>query len=157
MRIRLKDIVITLVVVVAGWAAVGCSGDVVNSYSDYSSLPSYGWTYTDVRQFNVTHRDSVCSGTLVVGLRHNGDYPYTDIQLGVEYSDGDNLRHDTLTVALSDSFGKWIGNGVGYSFQVTDTVGRIRHHISGRPVRVRHLMRCDTLPGISQIGVFFIP
>jgi len=152
MAFRLKYLLWTVIAV----AAAGCSGDVVNSYSAYSTLPDYGWRYTDAQEFQVEHRDSICSGTLLVALRHRGDYPYMDVQVEVAYSDRGINRRDTLTIALADRYGQWLGKGVGTSFQITDTVGRLTH-VTGSPVKVRHLMRCDTLTGITQLGIFFVP
>ena len=62
-----------------------------------------------------------------------------------------------MTIPLADRFGKWRGSGVGISFQIVDTVGVIKNHSAGAKVRIRHLMRRDTLPGINQVGVFFVP
>ena len=47
--------------------------------------------------------------------------------------------------------------GIGTSFQNTDTIGRSILHASHTPVTVRHIMRTDTLRGISQLGIFFLP
>lgn len=155
----MKSCVSAIIISVAAAGLAGCGADVVNSYSDFHTLPDWGWRYTDVEEFTVTHRDSVASGALMVALRHRGDYPYMDVCLEVEQADSAGVvsRCDTVTIPLADRFGKWRGSGVGTSFQIVDTVGVIKNHTTGGKVRIRHLMRRDTLPGINQVGVFFVP
>lgn len=155
----MKPSIIAIIMSVVAACIAGCDSDVVNSYSDFHTLPDWGWRYTDVEEFTVSHRDSVASGTLLVALRHRGDYPYMDVCLEVEHADvpGAPSRRDTITIPLADRFGKWRGNGVGTSYQIVDTVGSIGGHHTGGKVRIRHLMRCDTLAGINQVGVFFVP
>ena len=74
----------------------------------------------------------------------------------VEFSDNCNIKHDTVNIPLSDRYGRWLGKGIGASFQTTDTVATLLH-ASGSEVRIRHMMRCDTLRGINQLGIFFVP
>jgi len=134
---------------------VSCSGE-QNRYSEYRSLPDDGWRYDDVLEFMPVHSDTLCAGRLVVGLRHDDTYPYKDIYLEISCRDGTLDRTDTMAIHVTDSYGKWLGHGIGMSFQLADTSGRVLHP-SATPVRVRHLMRTDTLCGIRQLGVFFVP
>ena len=140
----------------AALLAGGCDSSVLNSYSEYHQLPAAGWSYRDILTFSPVHADSVCAGTLVLGLRHSGSYPFTSVCVEVEYSDSGTPVRDTIEVPLADIYGRWLGKGIGTDFQTTGTVGRLRH-VTGSEVRVRHTMRCDTLTGIEQIGIFFLP
>lgn len=134
-----------------------CNGrEIVNSYSGYNLLPSDGWSYTRIEEFPLSTRDSIVDGTLLVALRHSGAYPFTDVQLEIDYTDLCCSHTDTITIPLTDPYGKWLGAGVGTSYQITDTVARFTH-ANGSGVKIRHLMRCDTLRGINQIGIFFVP
>lgn len=136
--------------------ASGCGDEVLNSYSEYHRLPESGWTYRDIETYAPVHADSLCRGTLVVGIRHSADYPYTSVCVEVEFSDNGNIKHDTVNIPLSDRYGRWLGKGIGASFQTTDTVATLLH-ASGSEVKIRHMMRCDTLRGINQLGIFFVP
>jgi len=136
--------------------AGGCDSSVLNSYSEYHHLNTSGWSYTDIETFTPVHADSICPGRLVIGLRHSGSYPYTSVSVEVAYTDNGTSVRDTIEVPLSDSYGRWLGTGIGTTFQITDTVGRLLH-ASGSEVKIRHAMRCDTLHGIDQLGIFFLP
>lgn len=127
-----------------------------NDYSEYKRVPSYGWRYADSLKFTPVHHDSLCAGRLVVGVTHTDAYPFTDLWLEVIHTDGDALRHDTLQLPTVDRYGSWTGRGIGSVFQLTDTLRRSLHP-SGTEVSVRQIMRHDTLQGINQVGIFFVP
>lgn len=128
-----------------------------NDYAEYADLPEKGWKYGDTLRFTPVHPDSLCRGRLVVGVRHQSSFPYTSLWLETTVEDGTHRKTDTLEIQLADSFGSWTGRGIGASFQVADTVAGSFLHRSGSPVKVRHIMRADTLPGVTQVGIFFIP
>jgi len=81
---------------------------------------------------------------------------YSNLWLEIEYSDADrNTRRDTINLKLADAYGRWLGIGNAPDYQVTDTISRNLRHANGAPVRVRHIMRVDTLEGIDIVGVIF--
>ncbi|MDE6529101.1 MAG: gliding motility lipoprotein GldH, partial [Muribaculaceae bacterium] len=127
-----------------------------NLYSEYHRISEDGWRYGAEVFFTPVHSDSLCSGRFVVALRHDNTYPYTDIRLEVTHVDGGTELCDTIDIELAGRYGQWNGSGIGTSFQVADTLGRTVHP-SGTMVRLRHLMRTDTLHGINQAGLFFVP
>lgn len=128
-----------------------------NSYSQYRDLPDEGWRYGDTITFTPLHPDSISRGIIVAGIRHSATFPYTSLWLEISGDNAGRQYRDTIEMRLTDSFGSWTGRGIGASFQVTDTLPRPVRHISGHPVKIRHIMRDDTLSGVSQIGIFFIP
>ena len=134
---------------------MGCAYE-QNNYSEYRNLPRGEWRYRDVLEFRPVHMDSLCAGCMVVGLRYDGAYPYKNICLEVVQTTPAGERCDTMDLALADDYGNLHGIGIAASFQLTDTMPRYVH-ASGTPVRVRHLMRTDTLRGITQVGLFFVP
>lgn len=127
-----------------------------NDYSRYATLPSEGWVYGEEVIFTPEIADSVAYGSMVMGLRHSASYPYANVWLEMAYfTDSATLVRDTLNIRLSDKFGKWLGNGLGASYQITDTLKSRFTLMRGKPLSLRHIMRVDTLPGIEQIGVTF--
>lgn len=46
---------------------------------------------------------------------------------------------------------------MGLTFQLADTVYRDFTVYNGAPIRLRHIMRVDTVTGIEQIGISFTP
>ena len=132
-----------------------------NDYSEYRRLPEGGWRYSDTLCFNPVHSDSLCAGNLVVAFSHDDSYPYSDLWLEVlseevEVSGGGIMpRRDTLHLRLADRYGNWAGHGLGPTYQFADTLP-LRIHESGSAVRIKHIMRVDTLAGINQVGLFFV-
>lgn len=130
-----------------------------NAASDYAMLsPEKGWCFSDTLSLILTHPDSVAAGWLAVGVTHTADYPYSDLWLEVTSLDpAGSSRRDTVCLTLADRNGRWRGNGIGTSFQVTDTIIRQLSHRACSPLMVRHIMRRDTIRGIDRVGLFFIP
>lgn len=127
-----------------------------NDFSDFKNLPSSGWRYANVLTFNPEHDDSIAVGSVCVSLRHTDAYIYSNLWLEVECVDADKTTHrDTINLRLADPYGRWLGIGNATDFQVTDTVFKGLRHVSGSPIRVRHIMRVDTLTGIDIVGVTF--
>ena len=90
-----------------------------------------------------------------LGLRINATYPFMGLTLIVEqFSYPDRKRRvDTVNCKLMDSNGKMKGYGIGsfqYTFHITDLdlqQGDSLH------IGVRHDMKREILPGISDIGI----
>lgn len=126
--------------------------------TDYTDLPGNGWAYGDSISFFM-HRDSVSkskAGNLSLGIRHTGDYPYCNLWLEVTTSDAKGVsRVDTVNVDLCDSFGRWYGHGFGNSFQITVPVASDIRLDTLTKVNITHIMRVDTLVGLTQLGVFY--
>lgn len=127
-----------------------------NDYSDFHNIPTAGWAYNDTLTYIPTIGDSIASGMLVVALRHSNDYAYSNLWLEVVYEDATKPRRDTLNIRLADIYGRWHGSGFGARYQIADTLARDVTLTTSRPVRIRHIMRDDTLRGIDQVGVLFV-
>lgn len=132
-----------------------------NSYSHFTVLPSAGWAYNDTITFTPDFADSVTTGRIALALRHSATYPYANIWLEVSSPgsplDGVPAICDTLNVRLCDPKGRWLGRGTGVSFQLCDTLPRRYTLADSVPVRLRHIMRVDTLLDIEQVGLIFLP
>ncbi len=128
-----------------------------NDYSDFRNINAEGWAYGDTLVFSPEFGDSIARGTLCLALRHSNSYIYSNFWVEVCYEDNSISRTDTLNVQLADIYGRWYGSGFGARYQVVDTIASdvILHR--GKPVKVRHIMRVDTLHGIEQVGINFIP
>ncbi len=128
-----------------------------NDYSDYQQLPIDGWVYNSPVTFTPTGEDSIAQGSLSLGLRHTNEYPYSNLYLEMAYEDTTGTsRLDTLNITMADRYGRWCGKGVGTDFQLIDTINPHFTRIAGSPIRVRHIMRVDTLRGIDMVGIEFI-
>ena len=127
-----------------------------NDYSEFANLPAKGWAYSHPVTFIPTVADSICHGTMVLTIRHGNAYPYRNLWLEFSHIGADSLmRHDTLNVELADIYGRWHGSGLGTSFQYSDTISTDFVLYRDAGLKVRHIMRTDTLPSVEQIGLSF--
>lgn len=135
-------------------SAGGCVRS-LNDDSEYVMLPGGAWPYGDMLTFNLTHSDSVATGELIVAVSHDDSYRYSNLWLEISSVGRDNaVVRDTVEFLTADSTGHWLGSGITPEIELEQAVGRVSH-VSGHPINVRHIMRCDTLRGVSKVGLFF--
>lgn len=144
------------VIAVMLWTAVitACSPD-VPGHSEWQSLPAEGWSFGDTLVFNAVEPDTLPVPAMVLNVRHSDSYPYANLWMEVSYDTADSIARDTVNVVLADEFGHWYGQGNGVSFQFTDTIVPRQTVRPGSAIRLRHIVRTDTLPDIEQIGITF--
>ena len=135
-----------------------CSG--LNDYSAFSNIDSDGWKYGQSFLYRPSVTDSVADGTLRVAVVHTNDYPYRNLWLEVAYQveapdSTVTFRADTVNMQLADAYGNWLGTGQGNTYQKADTVCTDFHLISGSPVRLRHIMRAESVEGLDKVGIIF--
>ncbi|MDE7407230.1 MAG: gliding motility lipoprotein GldH [Muribaculaceae bacterium] len=147
-----KIILCTAVVLTSATACVPDSND----YSEFVNMPESRWLYSEPVEFTPEPADTNTTGQLTVAIRHTRGYAYRNLWLEVSHTDanGQNII-DTLNMELADIYGTWHGTGLGTDFQMTDTLPRTISLRKGKPVRVRHIMRTDTLAEIEQVGILF--
>ncbi len=145
-------------------AACGITGSRGNGDDNYfSGFATFGdnrWLYSEPVEMRVdTLRDSIAhGGTLLLSLRHTDGYEYSNIWLELSYMPDDStVVADTLNVMLADVYGRWLGHGSGPSLQLTDTVAKDFMLKRGMPLKLRHIMRLDTLTNIEQVGIVYLP
>lgn len=146
--------VAALSAIVLSMLPAGCVRS-LNDDSEYVMLPEAGWVYGDMVTFGLSHLDSVSEGELVVAISHDSSYRYSNLWLEISNVDGQgHLVRDTVEFQLADTSGNWRGTGISPEIELELSVRHLRH-VSGHPINVRHIMRCDTLRGLSKIGLFF--
>lgn len=124
-------------------------------YDRYVSTPLTGWEKNDTLTFDIPPIDSSGTYGAWVGLRTTDAYPFTSVTLIVERHvwPGDNVATDTVLCQLADSKGNAAGKGVSYHqyrFALPDA--QLAHGDSIH-VRIRHDMKREILPGISDVGI----
>lgn len=147
MRIVLHTIALVLVVAVS----CGRSGE----YTGYYEIEPSGWPYGDVLEYTVSLGDSAALRPMLLTLTHDNSYNYSNLWLEVRYTErGGGAHVDTVNVEMCDVYGNWYGNGLPGHYQLVDTLSvRPVALADSSVVSVRHIMRVDTLTGISQIGI----
>jgi len=127
-------------------------------YSHYEQTPISGWekndhlsfVYSPVRHGGVFREE--------VGLRINGAYPFMGLTLIVEQQvfPSGMMRSDTLSCKLIGADGKILGEGVSfyqYNFHLCNLSLSENDSLS---VKIRHNMKREILPGISDIGISLV-
>ena len=129
-----------------------------NDDSRYETLPVEGWCYGDTIVYPLELADTLVRGELSVGLEHSPAYKYSNLWLEITYAtiadSCETLVRDTLNIQLADSAGNWIGTGVASTYQLQSPPTTILLD-ARKPLTVRHIMRTDTLKGITRAGLFF--
>lgn len=128
-----------------------------NTYSSYINFESGKWLYNDTITFPMNNENFVSSGSLIIGLRHNNNYPYRNIWIEKTISDSNNTIHsiDTINIELCDIYGQWYGSGVGKSYQLSYKFDKITPSLPKGKIQIRHIMRDDTLSGVEQLGIIY--
>lgn len=131
----------------------------VTEDAEFHSIGAHGWAYGDTLEFESEFSDSIVSARLAVAVRHSSAYIFENLWLEVSVPPvaGDTVGiTDTVNVRLADSYGRWLGRGSGVTYVRVDTLPGRYIVRRGAPVRVRHIMRVDTVEYLEQIGLVFI-
>ena len=142
-----------LILLTVALALASCNRKTI--YSHYEHTPLDGWEKNDTLVFSVppVKYDGVYRE--MIGLRTSSAYPFMGLTLVVEQEVWPSglTRSDTLWCRLVDSDGNIQGEGISnfqYNFQLLNL--RLNSSDSLR-VTVRHNMKREILPGISDIGL----
>lgn len=126
-------------------------------YNDFKTIPDGKWLAGEPVEFANLPFDSIATGqnTLKLNIRHDNNYPYRNLWLFIDYIDDKKNRHtDTVEYQLSDIYGKWDSRGFGSVYEFSAPIkpnGTDLNQI--KSIVVWQGMRCDTLTGISEIGI----
>lgn len=125
------------------------------NFDEYQHTSISGWEKNDTLTFMTSHFTETGIYAINLGLRVNGTFPFTDLRLIVEQKlmKERKISTDTIDCALTDKRGNFIGQGVSF-YQYSFPINKIdvKEGDSIR-IRVRHDMKREILPGISDIGI----
>ena len=130
-------------------------------YDQYSHPPIAGWEKNDTLTFDIPPLASDGYYQEQLGLRITGAYPFMGLTLIVEqtiYPDEHKksdkiMKVDTIQCNLIDKNGITKGQGISY-FQYNFPINMYRMSENDSiHVTVRHDMKREILPGISDIGL----
>lgn len=147
----MKKYLATTAVAALALALAACDSRMV--YDRYAHTPTSGWEKNDTLSFGVPPVDAAAYAA-TLGLRTTGDYPFTALTLVVEQRvyPGGEVYTDTLHCQLTDRRGNAATRGVSYhqyEFRVRTVALQQGDSIH---VRIRHDMKREILPGVSDVG-----
>ena len=93
---------------VALWLLQSCSG--AGSQSDFQELPEAGWPLRTPVRFSLTVKDSLSDQSLWIALRHDQDYPFSNIFFNHHAESSEwvgHYRHPILRFGLLQTASGW--------------------------------------------------
>ena len=151
-RISLKAIV---PLVLAGLMATACGPRAV--YEDHVKIPARGWYKDSIISFELEISDTSSGYELMLYLRNNNDYPYSNVYFFRSVSSDRGTEFgDTSEYLMADPYGKWLGTGTGeirsHEWPFRDS--QVFFKRSGSyTFNIQHAMRTDYLKGVESIGL----
>lgn len=144
-------LITTIITVTLGFAS--CNRKTI--YNQYRHTPLAGWERNDTLIYSV--KPMTTSGVFKeeLGLRIVESYPFMRLTLVVEQEiiPSGVVRYDTLYCQLVDRNGNVKSNGVNYyqyNYHITNLSLNKGDSLT---VRIRHNMKREIMPGISDIGI----
>jgi gliding motility-associated lipoprotein GldH len=124
-------------------------------YDEYRAIPLSGWDKDSVIVFHVPVTDTTKSYNLIIGVRNEIDYKFSNLWLFIEIVEpGGHVKRDTFEIALADPAGRWIGSGLA-GIKNRDAIYRRNVKFSATGVytiKIRHGMRERIIHGIHDLG-----
>ena len=137
---------------------LGACSPTHSSYSDFVEIAETGWARGESFEFIPHYGDSLAAYDVKVAFCYGHNYPFRNMCLVVDYMHGDSLldrRYEDFVVA--DEYGNKKNAGFGVAYQAERIIDT---HVSvGKfdKIRIWHGIDCDTLRGITQVGVTIMP
>lgn len=124
-------------------------------YDTFRHTPLAGWEKNDSLAFDVPKLKASGHYQSALALRINNEYPFMGLTLIVEQTvHPTHIKHvDTLNCALIGANGVPKGQGIGYYQYAFDITSMDLHEGDSLHISVRHDMKREILPGISNVGV----
>jgi gliding motility-associated lipoprotein GldH len=132
---------------------VACSKGRV--YHHYNHTPIAGWEKIDTLSYNVPPLAERGRYDTALGLRINNLFPFVSLTLIVEQTVFPSMKQqkDTINCKLVDGNGNFKGHGIS-SYQYRYPVSQMQlQQGDSLHITVRHDMRREILPGISDVGI----
>lgn len=149
----MKKISFWTILLTVATAMTSCNRKTV--YDKYEHTPLMGWEKNDTLKFDIPTFQTGGRLREDIGLRINDSYPFMGLCLIVEQTIHPSkvTKSDTINCRLYDHDGDVRGQGVSYyQYSIPLTMIDISDGDSVE-IRIRHNMKREILPGISDIGV----
>lgn len=148
-----KFLIRFFVLVFAAAGIISC--DQAQVFDKYSAIPDAQWHKDSLVVFTVPVTDTLQNHNLLVNVRNETTYNYSNLWLFVEIvqPDGETMK-DTFQMVLAEPSGKWLGEGIG-KLKTQQAIFRrnVYFPVSGEyTVKIQHGMREETLRGIHDVG-----
>lgn len=136
-----------------GLSLAACTGGTL--FHSYKPLPAEGWDRRDTVCFDLPKAETDIDGTLFIGLRTAANISYQDVVIAVEqhFETPSSYRCDTVRYPLADAEGFALSPGVNHHQYETQHLPIHLQKGQSGSVSIHHLMRHETLPDITEVGI----
>ena len=148
-----KILLISGIFLLTLFGIVSCSHN--EYFFEYHSFSNAEWNRDDTVVFNVNINDNSQPYNVLIELRNNNSYPFSNIWLFINYKmpDGSN-RTDTIGAEVADVYGKWYGKGLSlYNLSIPYETSIFYPDTGTFTYSFSQGMRENPLKGISDIGL----
>ena len=137
----------------SGLSLAACTGGTL--FHSYKPLPAEGWDRRDTVCFDLPKAETDIDGTLFIGLRTAANISYQDVVIAVEqhFETPSSYRCDTVRYPLADAEGFALSPGVNHHQYETQHLPIHLQKGQSGSVSIHHLMRHETLPDITEVGI----
>jgi len=118
-------------------------------------IPGYQWTKHGKINFDIPVSDTINGYNILISLRNNNDYPYSNCFLFVNTISPKGMTiRDTVEFTLADDHGKWLGHGFGGIWSTEFYKKNIRFPFHGNyQIELVQAMRDEPLHGIMDVSL----
>ena len=125
-------------------------------FEQYQPVEQRKWDKDSLLVFNIPITDTTSNHNLLVNIRNDVNYSYSNLWLfiTIEQPDGERIE-DKFEITLADPSGKWLGKGFG-GLKTREVIFRsnVFFPVSGDyKISIAQGMREDVLKGISDVGI----
>ncbi len=129
-------------------------------YSEFRTLTDEGWFSSMPLKFSPQLVDStVQTCNVEVAVRHNNSYPYSSLNLVVDFIDSRYrvVRHNVV-IPVANGYGNWLGSGFGRFYQEKVTVAEGVAPASLHSIVVWQAMKgCEKITDVENVGIIITP
>ena len=133
-----------------------CSCSNNDIFLQYRDIPQENWHRDSICTFNVPVENISYKYNVYVNVRNTANYADQNLWLFLEINYPDNTTiKDTINFFLADERGKWLGTGIGNSYNMPVLyLNEKKFPQEGNyTFKIRHAMRYDWLRGINNVGL----
>ena len=130
-----------------------------NTFQKIDSMPSYGWTNSNVLNYTFNIKDTSAKYNVTFILRHRYAYPFCNIWLKL-FTTFPNKKKDTTTIELplATASGQWMGKtffkNVEQKINIGPNASAMKFQEKGMyNFQIQQIMRQDTLKDILASGL----
>lgn len=130
-----------------------------DTMAQFKTLPSDGWSKNQPIKFSPEYADSTLSYDILLSIRHNNSYQFSNLSLAVDMVDSVNIIHrKDIDFELSDNYGNWKGSGFGALYQASIVIATgIKPTDVNSIVVWQTMANCDIVKDVVDMGITVTP